>query len=156
MVKTSSATQKIDLAKVFQKYDELISLRDKLSPFEFSRKRENILVDFLNGLAQKFGKNILHTMIDSGGDLRFCLTGGGKSEFGDELAAVLSKVNRRYGVFHISTPANPVNNHCYINHFNVENLLRIVQKEFYLEKRMNNMQTEMKRSDDHTVEQPKV
>jgi len=140
MAETSSAKSKIDLAEVFQKYDELIPLRDKLSPFEFSVKRENILVDFLNGLAQKFGKNILHTRIDSGGDLRFCITGDGKSEFGDELAAVLSKVERRYGIAHISTPANPVNNHCYINHFNVEKLLRIVQSE---------MRTEMQQSVGH-------
>lgn len=113
--------------------NDLYSIDRSLNPLEFSRAREAVLIEGLHALAEHFGKEIEHTYIDSNGDLKFHIEGArkGEGEFGDELAATLSKVATRSGAQASKTVILGQNNWTWLNHFEAEKLLKMVGKELF-------------------------
>lgn len=91
------------------------------SPWEQGRTREVALAQGLMRLAEKYEVEFeapLH--INSNGEFRLVLAGGAR--FGDELAGILSKYRPRCGV-HPTNHLDGMNGWCYMNHFNVQQML---------------------------------
>lgn len=113
-------------SKLNQAIIELKNLDKNLSPVEMGRQREDALVKGLHGLAERFGKKIDFTHIDANGEMNFNLSNPRMEagvEYGQELAAIISRVPRRTGHRPTDFPMLPENNWCRINHFDVERLL---------------------------------
>jgi len=105
-----------------------------LKPVQFADRREDAIVAGLHGLAAHFGKEIEFTRIDANGELNFNLKGASRGlggEYGEELAAVISQVPRRMGIYPTERPMLPQNNWCRINHFDAERLLKIVGRDLF-------------------------
>lgn len=113
--------------------NRLYNLDRSLSPLALGRQREAAIVDGLNALAAHYGKEIDYTYIDSRGDLKFNIKGAdrGEGQYGEELAAQLSKVPTRTGMTAIKSEVMGQNNWLYINHFDAEHLLTLVGKELF-------------------------
>lgn len=113
---------------------KLWNIDPDLKPVQFGDHREDAIVAGLHGLAAHFGKEIDFTHIDSRGELNFFIKGASRGlggEYGEELAAVISKVPRRTGDQSTNRPVLAQNNWCRINHFDAERLLKIVGEEFF-------------------------
>ena len=95
-----------------------------LKPVPFARAREDALVEGLHALAEAYGRKIAFTRIDANGEMDFNIEGEGEiGRYGEELAAVLSRVPWRTGIQSSNTPMLGVNSWCHINHIDVERLL---------------------------------
>lgn len=103
----------------------LAGLDRSLKPVQLARAREDALVEALHGLAAEFGREIAFTRIDANGEMDFNLVDVGQG-YGPELAALLSKVPRRYGVAPTDAAVLPENGWCRIHHFDVERLLSML------------------------------
>lgn len=106
--------------------EQLANIDPALSPVAKGNLREDLLVKGLHALAAEYGKEIEFTRIEGNGDMRFNIKGErqyDKVEYGEELAAVLSRVPHRTGVQPTDAALLPENNWCWLNHFAVERLL---------------------------------
>lgn len=112
----------------------LWNLDQDLKPVQLGNQREAAIVAGLHGLAAHFGKDIDFTRIDANGELDFNIKGefrGFCGEYGEELAAVISQVPRRTGIYPTDGSVLPENGWCRINHFDAERLLKIVGHDLF-------------------------
>ena len=105
----------------------LLTLDTTLKPVPFADAREAALIDGLHGLAAEYGHTIAFTHINANGEMAFNLAHGG--HYGEPLAAWLSRVPHRTGVSPTTARLLPENNWCWLNHFDVERLLRALAAE---------------------------
>lgn len=103
----------------------LLTLDTTLKPVPFADAREKSLVEGLHGLAAEYGTSIAHTCINALGEMAFNVQG----QYGEDLAAWLSRVPRRCGTSPTRSPVLPENNWCWLNHFDAERLLRLYAAE---------------------------
>ena len=115
----------------------LLNLDRTLKPVQLADAREAGLVEGLYGLAAEYGVHIAFTCINSNGEMAFNVKSGynGCSGiYGEQLASWLSRVPHRYGLAATDSPVLPENSWCWINHFDVERLLRMVATEYDAER----------------------
>jgi hypothetical protein len=113
--------------------NNLYDLDSSLSPMALGNAREAAIVEGLKALAEHFGKEIQFTYIDSNGDFKFNIEGAdrGHGQFGEGLAAMLSKVATRTGSVATEGCVLAQNNWTFINHFQAEKLIKIVGRELF-------------------------
>ena len=102
----------------------LNNLDHTLKPVQLGDQREAALVDGLHALAAHYGLEIEFTHIDANGEMKFTTKGG--EPYGEELAAWLSTIPRRYGIQPTTAPVTSSANWGRLNHFDVERLLKAV------------------------------
>lgn len=121
-----------DLEQLIEQLDESERQRvgGQASPLAAGRKREEILVKGLQLVGQAHGVKFKEPLgIDSRGDFMLSLDSAGQSNrFGPTLVGVLNRFSPRCGLV-AGTILLESSSWCYMNHFEVERLLRHVASE---------------------------
>lgn len=110
--------------------------KEKLTPVQRGNIREKALIRGLNKLVEKHGKEIDPVYgINASGEVLIAMKHPkrkiteGCDRFGEELAGLLSQVDTRTGIQPRKGTVLPENGWLYINHFDLEKLLAIAEKQ---------------------------
>lgn len=127
-----------ELRAVLQKLDheqERMNLGQR-SSLDYGRRRGELLAEGLHTLAKGMGVNLHEPLnIEANGDIFIVakpanyvprVTEQAAGPFGERFAALLSQFEHRTGSQHVRSEVLPSNGWLYMNHFEVERMLRLV------------------------------